>query len=250
MAGWNPWHGCHKISAGCQHCYVYRIDQRHGRDSSVVTKTGDFRLPLKRKRDGEYKIPPGEMVYTCFSSDFLLEDADAWRQEAWDMIRARKDVHFLFITKRISRFLDCIPPDWGDGWEHVHICCTVENQEQAQKRLPIFLKAPIRHKSIICEPLLGPIDLTPWLNPAIEEVITGGESGPKARLCRYGWVLDLSRQCEEKNIGFEFRQTGAVFEKDGKVYHIRRQYQFSQAKKASLTRKLNRKPTDILDEEV
>ncbi|MEN6461119.1 MAG: DUF5131 family protein, partial [Syntrophomonas sp.] len=37
MPTWNPWHGCHKISTGCQNCYVYRIDAQHGKDSSIVS---------------------------------------------------------------------------------------------------------------------------------------------------------------------------------------------------------------------
>ncbi len=235
MAGWNPWHGCHKISEGCQNCYVYRIDARHGRDSSIVKKTQEYDQPLRKNRSGEFKIPAGETVYTCFSSDFLLEDADAWRPMAWDMIRARQDLRFLFVTKRIARLEQCLPPDWGDGWEHVQICCTVESQRQAEKRLPIFLRAPIRHKSIICEPLLGPIDLTPWLHPQIEQVSVGGESGPGARLCRYEWVVSLAEQCRAAGIPFCFRQTGACFEKDGKLYHIRRQYQASQARRSGLS---------------
>lgn len=50
MASWNPWHGCHKLSEGCRNCYVYRIDERHGKDSSVITRTRDFDLPVRRKR--------------------------------------------------------------------------------------------------------------------------------------------------------------------------------------------------------
>lgn len=234
MAGWNPWHGCHKISEGCLHCYVYRMDAEYGRDSSHVAKTGEFRLPIQKNRKGEYKIPSGEMVYTCFTSDFLLEEADLWRPQAWDMIRARQDLQFLFVTKRIARFEQCVPPDWGEGWEHVHICCTVESQRQAAARLPVFLSAPIRHKSIICEPLLEEIDLTPWLCREIESVSVGGESGPDARVCRYRWVQSLSRQCREKEVPFHFRQTGAVFEKDGRFYRIPRKLQSSQAKKAEL----------------
>ena len=72
---WNPWHGCHKLSEGCRHCYVYRGDSKRGRDSSIVEKTGKFDLPLQRKkRTDEYKIPSGNLVYTCFTSDFLVED--------------------------------------------------------------------------------------------------------------------------------------------------------------------------------
>ena len=101
--GWNPWHGCRKISEGCRHCYVYRQDERHDKDSSEVRKTSAFNLPVRRSRDGRFKVPAGEMVYTCFTSDFLVEEADAWRAEAWEMIRTRSDLRFFFITKRIDR---------------------------------------------------------------------------------------------------------------------------------------------------
>ncbi len=234
LAKWNPWHGCHKISAGCQNCYVYRIDSRHDKDSSIVKKTKDFALPLKRGRDGAYKLTGAETVYTCFSSDFFLEDADCWRAEAWRMIRARQDLRFFLVTKRIHRFHECLPGDWGSGYENVSICCTVENQDRADFRLPIFLKEPIRHKSIICEPILEDIDLSPYLPGGIEEVTVGGESGPNARLCRYEWVLDIREQCRKAGVPFAFKQTGARFEKDGKRYFIPRKYQQSQAQKAQI----------------
>ena len=59
---WNPWHGCHKLSEGCRHCYVYRGDARRNIDSSVITQTKSFDAPIKRKRNGEYKIPSGTLV--------------------------------------------------------------------------------------------------------------------------------------------------------------------------------------------
>ncbi|MBR0263845.1 MAG: DUF5131 family protein [Prevotella sp.] len=34
---WNLWHGCHKKSEGCQHCYVFRRDAEFEKDSNVVT---------------------------------------------------------------------------------------------------------------------------------------------------------------------------------------------------------------------
>ncbi len=92
---WNLWHGCHKISEGCRHCYVYRGDARRGVDSTVVQKTKSFDLPVRKKKNGAYKVPPGTEVMTCFTSDFFVEDADVWRAEAWDMIRERKDLTFL-----------------------------------------------------------------------------------------------------------------------------------------------------------
>lgn len=112
---WNPWHGCRKLSEGCRHCYVYRQDAQHDKDSREVRRTTAFNLPVRRTRDGRYKVPPGEMVYTCFTSDFLVEEADAWRAEAWEMIRIRSDLRFFFITKRIDRLMQVLPPDWGGG---------------------------------------------------------------------------------------------------------------------------------------
>lgn len=234
MSIWNPWHGCHKLSPGCLHCYVFRIDQKHGRDSSVVTKTGDFNLPLKRNRSKNYKLLSGDTVYTCFSSDFFLEDADEWRTEAWNMMHFRNDLHFFIITKRIDRLHLCLPDDWGTGYENVTICCTVENQDRADFRLPIYLKAPVKHKIIICEPLLERINLSSYLDSSIEAVVVGGESGNDARVCDYEWVLDIRSQCVENQIPFHFKQTGAKFLKDGHLYLVQRKYQHSQARKAGI----------------
>lgn len=234
MPLWNPWHGCHKLSAGCVNCYVYRTDGKHGIDSSVVVKTKSFGLPVQKKRDGSYKIRAGEMVYTCFSSDFFVEDADEWRGEAWEMIRSRPDLRFLMITKRIDRLQAVVPDDWGEGYDNVTICCTMENQERADYRLPIYRAAPVKHKIIVCEPLLSAVDLSPYLGAWVEQVIVGGESGREARTCHYDWVLDIRRQCVEHGISFRFRQTGARLLKDGRLYRIRRQFQHSQARKAGI----------------
>ena len=235
-ADWNPWHGCTKISPGCKYCYVYRQDEMYGSTlaSSLCRKTGAFALPIKRRRDGSYHIPPGKIVFTCFTSDFLLEDADPWRPDCWRMMRQRSDCWFYFFTKRIHRLADCLPPDWGEGYDNVLIGCTVENQDRADYRLPIFRELPIKHRSIIASPLLERLDLRPYLDDRIEEVATGGESGVEARPCDYDWILDLRRQCVEKDIPFRFHQTGAYFIKDGRMYRVRRRHQLSQARKANI----------------
>lgn len=41
------------------------------------------------------------------------------------------------MTKRIERFMDCIPKDWNDGYDYVTVGCTVENQDSANYRLSI-----------------------------------------------------------------------------------------------------------------
>ena len=236
MAIWNPWHGCRKVSPGCRNCYVYRRDAEFGKDSSIVTKTSTFDLPLKRDRRRAYKLQPEDgPVYTCMTSDFFIREADEWRPEIWKMIRAREDLHFVIITKRIGRFMECIPPDWGRGYENVTVCCTCENQEMADRRLPVFLEMPVRHKEIIHEPMLGEIHIEKYLAAGqIEHVTCGGESGDGARLLDYNWVLSVREQCIAAGVSFYFKQTGAVFRKDGKIYRIARKNQLSQARKAGI----------------
>lgn len=233
MAGWNPWHGCHKFSEGCMHCYVYRSDERYGRDATAVQKTKSFDLPIAKKRNGEYKLASGTIVYTCFTSDFFVEDADEWRKEAWKMIKKRSDLHFFMITKRIHRFMNQIPDDWGDGYENVTICATMENQRCVNERMPIYIEAKIRHKQIICEPLLSDIHFN-TLHQEIEQVVVGGESGSQARICKYDWILHIREQCAEAGVSFYFKQTGARFYKDHKLYRIQRKDQHKQAYKANI----------------
>lgn len=152
---WNPWHGCHKITPGCQNCYVYRIDSRYDRDSQIVQKTKNFSAPIAKRMDGSYRIEPGQTVYTCFSSDFLVEEADDWRLEAFEMMKLRSDLVFFFITKRIDRLQQLLPPDWGEGYPNIVVGCTVEDQQRANERLPIFAQLPIRKKIIICGTFLA-----------------------------------------------------------------------------------------------
>ena len=234
MSLWNPWHGCHKTSPGCANCYVYRRDESIGKDAGVVAKTGDYDLPLRKNRYGEYRLSPDDgVVFTCMTSDFFLEDADEWRKACWEMIRFRSDLSFHIITKRIERFEQCMPPDWGNGWDHVTICCTCENQEMADRRLPVFLSFPIKHREIISEPMLESINIEKYLATGlIEHVTCGGESGDNARPCDFRWITELRRECVRAGVPFYFKQTGAKFIKDGKMYHIDRALQMAQAKKS------------------
>ena len=230
---WNPWHGCRRVSEGCRNCYVFRIDASHGKESNEVSLNADFLLPLRESK-GVPKIESGERVYTCFSSDFLIEDADPWRGDVWKMMRLRPDLHFVFFTKRIERLSACLPNDWGDGYENVTVGCTCENQARAAQRLPVFLSLPLQHRKIICEPLLGSINLSPYLDRTlIEEVCVGGESGEHARVCNFDWVLNIRNACNAAGVRFSYHQTGAKLLRDGKLYLIPRRLQHEQAKKAT-----------------
>ena len=177
-------------------------------------------------------MKPG-IVYLCFSTDFLIEEADEWRKECWQMMKDRQDCTFLFLTKRIDRFMKCIPDDWGDGYENVVVCCTVENQINADYKLQVFSRLPIKHKCITAQPLLEGIDIEKYLDD-IELVVVGGESDRNARPLDYSWVLNIREQCIRKNVSFEFRQCGTHFIKGSKEYKLQTKDLCSQARKAGI----------------
>ena len=243
---WNLWHGCTRASTGCLHCYVYRRDESIGKDPTVLHKTDNFNLPIRKLRSGQYKgmykVPCGSHIYTCFSSDFFHPDADGWRKDAWEMMHERSDCTFFMITKRPERIADHLPAGWGNGWEHVTIAVTCENQDMLDKRLPVYLDLPLFHHAVMIEPMLTEVDLSPYIEkyrtsdgrPLIEEVSVGGESGANARVCDYKWVEKVWLQCKENGISFYYHQTGAKLIKDGKLYNIPRKLQHIQAHKAGL----------------
>lgn len=233
MAIWNPWRGCHKLSSGCLHCYIHRADERKGIDTNIILKTNQFDYPIRKNKKNEYVIKPNSLVYLCFQSDFFLEDADIWRNDCWKMIKERSDLKFLFLTKRIERFYECIPNDWNDGYPNVIICVSVEDQESANKRLGFLQTLPVKHKNIVCQPLLEKINLMPYLDQ-VELVVVGGESGKNTRMMDFDWVLEIREQCIQKQVNFSFRQTASHFVKDGVLYQINPKLLSAQARKANI----------------
>lgn len=232
MSMWNPWRGCKKCSEGCLHCYIHKGDTKRNVNTNDIVKTKEFNKPILKLKNGSYKMKSG-IVYTCFSTDFLIEEADEWRKESWTMIKERGDCTFLFLTKRIERFLDCVPDDWEDGYDNVVVCCTIENQINADKKLSVFQSLPIKHKCITAQPLLEHIDIEKYLDD-VELVVVGGESDYTARPLDYDWVLDIRGQCIRKNVDFEFRQCGTHFIKDGKQYKLQTKDLCKQAKLAGI----------------
>ena len=230
---WNPWRGCHRYSEGCKFCYIHKGDNRRGVNTGNIVRSDKFDAPIAKNKSGEYKMKSGQTVYLCFSTDFLIEDADVWRQECWDIIKERSDLRFLFLTKRIDRFLKCIPEDWGSGYDNVTVGCTIENQKNADYRLSIFSDLPIKHKNIILQPLIERVNIEKYLQ-GVEMVVVGGESDRSARPLDYDWVLDILNQCIRQNVGFEFRQCGTHFIKDGKQYKLSVKVLCRQARKANI----------------
>lgn len=226
---WNLWHGCHKKSSGCLNCYVYRRDESIGKDSNIVYKTQAFDLPIRKKRDGQYKYPEGTGFSTCFSSDFFIEEADKWRKEALMMIKERNDCSFFCITKRPERILECMDPL---DYPNFSIACTMEDRSQLKERFDIYAKIPMHYHGIMIEPMLSDVDLENYDLSLIDQISVGGESGKNARVCDFKWVQKVHDICKEKGIPFYYHQTGARLLVNNKLYNIPRNKQHSQAKKA------------------
>jgi protein gp37 len=131
--------------------------KRFGKDPNIVQRSKTFYDPLKWAK----KWPPEKpfiKVFTCSWSDFFIEEADPWRNEAWDIIRLTPNLIYQILTKRPENIRDRLPKDWNDGWPNVWLGVTIENQKSANDRLPIVLNIPAAVRFLSCEPLLEYVD--------------------------------------------------------------------------------------------
>lgn len=213
---WNPWHGCKKVSPGCKFCYMYRDKKnRFNQDPTVVhrSRPATFNAPLRWKELA--------FVFTCSWSDFFIKEADEWRPDAWDIIRRTPHLIYQILTKRPERIKQCLPPDWGDGWQNVWIGTSVENQKTFNKRVPILAEIPAHVRFLSVEPLIAPIAFADVMQSGSSKypfnkigwVIVGGESGNmtgefRFRSCSIEWIESIVKSCESLSIPVFVKQTG------------------------------------------
>lgn len=208
---WNPWQGCIKVSAGCKNCYMYRDMARYGKDPRQVRRSSDttFYAPLK------WRDPA--LVFTCSWSDFFIEQADAWRGDAWKVIEMTPWLTYQILTKRPHRILQCLIDHspwalYGNVW----LGTSIENDEYRFPRLHDLLSIMTPVHFISAEPLLGPLNLRWELGGGdIEWVIVGGESGPNARPMELDWARRIRDDCAEFGVPFFLKQIGGNRKVDG-----------------------------------
>ncbi len=209
----NPWWGCVKLSPACKHCYAEAWAKRVGKKIWGINSERRFfgdkhwGEPLKWNAAA---LSSGERARVfCASMADVFEDRDEldpWRTRLWSLVDDTPALDWLLLTKRPELVRKKVP--WGRDWpRNVWVGTTVENQEWAAVRLPELATLPAKVRFISAEPLLGPLDITPW-SSAIDWVITGGESGPKARPSSPSWFLNLMNQCMAAEIPFHFKQWG------------------------------------------
>jgi protein gp37 len=205
---WNPWYGCEKISAGCRFCYALRDMERFGKDFNTVTRAKDATFYSPDKWD------KGRLIFTCSWSDWFIQDADKWRDEAWAIVRRNPHHIFQILTKRPERIRQSLPDDWGDGYRNVWLGISAENQEALDLRVHELLEVPAALHFLSAEPLIGPIpDLFTYLykggmRQGIRWVIVGGESGSGTdwRTMKIEWVDQIFEQCKTVEVPFFFKQ--------------------------------------------
>jgi len=208
---WNPWQGCTPVSEGCDHCYARREMKRYGKAPGRVARSKTtFDAPLKKDRAGKYKWKPGERVFVCSWSDFFHDGAYQWMDEAWEIMRRRPDLIFTILTKRIGAARTYLPKHWGEGWPHVELGISAENDSALRARWPLLMVLPAARRVISYEPALGSLTAEIFTACGIKAdwVFAGGESGPDARPAHPDWFRAVRDACAAAGVPFLFKQWG------------------------------------------
>lgn len=214
---WNPWQGCHKVSAGCRLCYMFIKKAAKGEDPTVVTRSDvDFQAPLSWDRP--------KKVFVCSLSDWFVPEADDWRPEAWEIVRQTPQHIYMIVTKYAERMEACLPEGWP--LPNVYLGVSVEDQATADERIPRLLAINVAARFVNAEPLLGSLNLAPFMDrksyaawrtalhpsskatsdPAINWVTVGQELGPDARYMDQEWLRPLVGQVRRVGADFFYKQ--------------------------------------------
>ena len=210
----NGWWGCTTISPGCDYCYAETWDWRLGgahwgaHAPCRVMSDAYWRQPLRWNAILHPEGRPWRVFCASMADVFDNQAPPGQRERLWALIRATPNLEWLLLTKRPQNLSPLLPPDWGEGYPNVRLGITVENPTEAERRIPRLAAVPMRLAPFLsCEPLLAPLDLTPFLE-RIGWVIVGGKSGPRARPMLPAWVIALWDQCAQAHVPFFFKQWG------------------------------------------
>ncbi len=214
-ATWNPISGCRKISPGCDNCYAEVIATSSRLASAFPMGFEPTFKPHKLSEPRRISEP--SRIFTNSMSDMFL---GAWTDDQVTQmldVMAQVDRHdYLVLTKRpqsmhrhVTRWLgqrglDRVP-------SHIWLGVSVENQEWADKRIPVLVDLPVDVRFLSCEPLVGPVDLSPWID-SLQWVIVGGESGNGTKNFRpmpHEWARSVRDLCVSADVPFFFKQSAA-----------------------------------------
>lgn len=236
----NAYLGCHKVSAGCKHCYAEElVGKRFGANlwgPAKTTKRQRTKTPWANVRtwNRQAKEKPGilgpgrpRLVFVGSLMDIFEDhpDANDIRPDVWQLIRECENLDFQLLTKRPENIERMLPDDWGEGWENVWLGASVESGAVAT-RIGHLANVPARIRFISYEPALGKLAWHPTLKRYYDKIhwmIYGGESGPNFREHDIQWARDMLTFCRACKIAFFYKQAAGKFQGfeptlDGKTY--------------------------------
>lgn len=216
---WNPFVGCSIHSDGCRNCYAmahaFRIEAfgTVPHYTGVSKKAGGRRVwsgQVNRASDRAMNKPlsirGAALIFVNSMADFFHANADdRWRQEALAVIRRCPQHTFQILTKRPENIGPFLERTGESVPENVWLGVTVEHAETVG-RIALLRAAPAAVRFISFEPLIGGVgdlELT-----GIHWAITGGESGPGARVCQPDWVREIALWCDLYGVPLFHKQWG------------------------------------------
>ena len=231
---WNPITGCTKISPGCNNCYAERMSKRlAGRCGYPADDPFKVTLHPERLHQPLRWRKPSK-IFVCSMADLFHDDVPFEFMQRVLWVIWHSHIHnfghtFMILTKRPERmqqfFSSKIYADSANSYhlpQNLWLGVTAENQEQADKRIPILLQIPAAVRFVSVEPMLSAIkmdfgwlgrgpgvwlhrDQRGWLG-GIDWVIAGCESGPRRRPADIQWFRSLRDQCIRENTPFFLKQ--------------------------------------------
>ena len=208
------WWGCTKVSPACRGCYAEGIGKwlwpdplwGPGADRRMLGDA-NWKQPLAWDRKAGQAGTRARVFCSSMSDVFEdRRDLDPARERLWALIAATPNLDWLLLTKRPEAVARLVP--WNRHWPaNVWIGITAENQRYLDERMAELARIPAVVRFISAEPLLGPLDLRRW-SDKLDWVITGGETGGKARASSPAWFRSLLIQCVQSEIEFHFKQWG------------------------------------------
>lgn len=224
-ATWNPirarnrktgkvgWH-CTHVTAGCANCYAEGWNKRLG--TGMDYKPGheaDIEIYLDEKMlEQPLRWSRPRKIFPCSMTDLFAKFVkDEWIERVVKVMCAAHWHTFQPLTKRPERAR--LAFEHMPAPKNMWLGVSVEDQEQANDRIPLLLQTRVQKRWLSCEPLLGPVSLmkVPLPNrvvPGIDWVVAGGESGKDARPMHPDWARSLRDQCDDAGIPFLFKQWG------------------------------------------
>jgi protein gp37 len=243
----NPWWGCTKISAACTHCYAEswakRVGQKVWGPKAPRRFFSEHHWSEPLKWNNEASLEKRRLRVFCASMADVFEDRkdlNPARTKLWSLIEQTPQLDWLLLTKRPECIEKYTP--WTSAWpSNVWLGTTIENQESADTRLDHIAKHAAAVRFISAEPLLGPLQIERWLSSTIDWVITGGESGPRARPSSPTWFRELLSQCMAANVPFHFKQWGDWAPGQGINFPAARKEKISEAADGTLMLRVGKK---------